>query len=293
MGPVREGLREVASPVPRTRLRARLSDLVASFGREHLTPDPLEVVLGFDGPRDVEVAGFLAAAMAFGSAVGARTAAADLLARLDGSPGDAVSRWDSRRDGRRLAGWRQRWLGPRDAAAALTVLRRALDAHGTLEGFFAAGDPGPGEGDPLGAALASFSLRALALAPRGAPERLRYWFAGPQSGGAAKRLCLWLRWMCRRDQLDPGPWTAVDRSRLVVPLDVHVARIARYTGLLTRRTSDWKAALEVTAALRRLDPADPVRFDYAICRLGILDLCPRRRDIRLCKACPLYDVCLL
>ena len=99
--------------------------------------------------------------------------------------------------------------------------------------------------------------------------------------------------MCREDGLDPGVWTCVDPARLVVPLDTHVARIARYVGLLRRATADWKAALEVTAELRRMDAADPVRYDYALCRLGILKVCPKRRQARRCAGCPLYDVCLL
>ncbi len=313
-----------ALPRRRTRadaLRARLELLAATFGPEHLSPDPLEVVREYDDPRDLEVVGLLGAGLAFGSARGAVRSLRDLLSRLGGPPAAAVLDWDPPRDRPRLEGWRHRWLGPDEASAVLAILGRALREHGSLEAFFVVGDdspPGtdggracgdrrlagidgrpasvdntPASNDPIGRALASFAHRALALAPPGAPARTAYWFAGPASGGASKRLCLFLRWMCRRDGLDPGPWTSIDPARLVIPLDTHVARIARYVGLLHRQTADWKAALELTAALRAFDPADPVRFDYAICRLGILDLCPRRRDRRKCAECPLFDVCLL
>ena len=294
------------SEVPATRrraswplLRARFDDLVATFGPEHLSPDPLEVVRRYASRDDVEVVGFLGASLAFGSARGAVRSLEGLLARLGGPPAAAVRAWDFEDGVRRLHGWRHRWLGPRDASAALTVLARVLREHGSVEAFFAAGDARGGDGRGAGVrdALASFVERALALAPHGAPPRTSYWFSGPGrgpgTGGSSKRLCLFLRWMCRRDRMDPGPWTSVDPSRLVVPLDTHVARIARYTGLLRRATSDWKAAEEVTAALRRFDPADPVRYDYALCRLGILGTCPRRRERRQCAACPLFDVCLL
>jgi uncharacterized protein (TIGR02757 family) len=275
-------------------LRERLNELAAGFGPEHLSPDPLEVVREHAAPRDVEVVGFLAAGLAFGSAKGAVASARALLARLPDSPALAALAWDHRRDRARLDGWRHRWLGPDEASLALAVVGRALREHGSLEAFFSAGDPGPdADADPIGAALASFAARGLALAPRHRSPHLRYFFAGPASGGASKRLCLWLRWMCRRDGLDPGVWTSIDPSRLVVPLDTHVSRIARYVGLLERRSADWKAALELTAALRRMDPADPVRYDYALCRLGILGTCPRRRERRKCVACPLFDVCLL
>ncbi|MCE9634912.1 MAG: DUF2400 domain-containing protein [Planctomycetes bacterium] len=302
-----------------------MDGLVASFGIEHISPDPLEVVRRYSDPRDIEVVGFLAAALAFGSARGAVRSVEDLLRRVTGAaaaaaddprgadaqtPAAAVIAWDAARDIGRLRGWQHRWLGTRDAAAVLHILGRILRDHGSLEAFFTAGDGGAAGAPPtapasaaaprdIAPAISSFCDRALVLSPvlgrRDAanPARVAYWFAGPAKGGASKRLCLWLRWMCRRDQLDPGPWTSVDPARLVVPLDVHVARISRYTGLLRRRASDWRSAVEVTENLRRLDATDPVRYDYALCRLGVLGTCPRKRERRRCAACPLFDVCLL
>lgn len=312
--------------------------LVDTFGPEHLSPDPLEVVRPYAARDDIEVVGFLAAALAFGSARGAVRSVEDLLARVtqDGAvpPGAAIRAFDATpragrgasaqpsarssarplarpaasssarssadsrvhpiarpsADAERLNGWRHRWLGPADAAATLHILARMLREHGSVEAFFAAGDDGAPD---IGPALSSFCARALALAPPGAPPRVAYWFSGPARGGSAKRLCLFLRWMCRRDRLDPGPWTAVSPARLVIPLDVHVARISRYVGLLRRRSANWLAAQEVTSNLRRFDAEDPVRYDYALCRLGILGTCPRRRQARKCDGCPLFEVCLL
>ncbi len=295
--------------IPRRRprralLKSRFDALASGFGVEHLPPDPLEVVREFTDPRDLEVVGFLGSGLAFGSARGAVSSVRGLLARMPGPPAASAIAWDHRRDRVRLDGWRHRWLGPDEASLAISVLGRVLREHGSVEAFFAAGDPGPGgilpgeprpgaDADPIGAALASFAARGLALAPPHSSRHLRYFFSGPATGGASKRLCLFMRWMCRKDGLDPGPWTHVDPARLVVPLDTHVARIARYVGLLRRATADWKAALAVTAELRAMDPADPVRYDYALCRLGILGTCPRRRERRKCDGCPLFDVCLL
>ena len=258
-----------------------------------MSPDPLEVVLEFDDPRDAEVVAFFGAGLAFGSALGAVTSLRALLARLPSSPAASAIAWDPSRDRALMAGWRHRWLGPEEASLAMAVLGRVLREHGSVEAFFAAGDPGPQDGDTIGAALASFAARGLALAPPHRSRHLRYFFAGPAGGGASKRLCLFLRWMCRSDGVDPGPWRCVDPSRLVIPLDTHVARIARYVGLLRRRSADWRAALELTAELRAMDAADPVRYDYALCRLGIIGSCPRRREARKCDACPLFEVCLL
>jgi uncharacterized protein (TIGR02757 family) len=102
---------------------------------------------------------------------------------------------------------------------------------------------------------------------------------------------LFLRWMVRRTPPDLGLWTFVDPARLVVPLDTHVHRIATFLGLSRRRTADWKAARALTDRLAQLDDADPVRYDFAICRLGILDLCSRTRRKENCDICLLRDVC--
>lgn len=307
--PPRRGERPRLRRYNERALRARLDALAATFGIEHISPDPLEVVLRYPADEDREVVGFLGASFAFGSARGAVRVLDDLLARLGGTPAASVRAWTGLRAAerrRRLEGWRHRWIGPDVIDAALLALSRALASHGTLERFFAAGDPAQrsgatgapspqdsGDAPPdIGPALTSFARRALALVP-GCPLRTAYLFADPSRGGAAKRLCLWLRWMCRRDGVDPGPWTTVSPARLVIPLDVHVARIARYTGLLRRATANWKAATEITALLRTFDAADPVRYDYALCRLGILGTCPGRRAARKCSRCPLYEVCLL
>ncbi len=286
--------RGTARRTPRRALLAeRFEALASTFGIEHVSPDPLEVVREFSDPRDLEVVGFLGAGLAFGSARGAVASLRGLLARFPASPAASAVAWNHATDRARLDGWRHRWLGADEASLALAVLGRVLRGHGSIEAFFAAGDPGPSPEDPIGAALSAFAARALALAPPHRSRHLRYFFAAPAGGGASKRLCLWLRWMCRDDGVDVGAWTCVDPSRLVVPLDTHVARIARYVGLLRRRTADWRAALEVTAELRRMDAEDPVRYDYALCRLGILGTCPRKRERRQCAACPLFDVCLL
>lgn len=271
-------------------LRQRMDGLVATFGPEHLSPDPLEVVRRFDAADDIEVVGFLGAALAFGSARGAVGSLGGLLGRLGGPPASAVRAWNSARDRSKLRGWRHRWLGEADAAATMDILGQIVREHGSIEAFFALGDTCDGDVEQ---ALSSFCQRALRLGPNRAPRHLAFWFAGPGRGGSAKRLCLFLRWMCRHDGLDPGPWKTVDPSRLIIPLDTHVARLARYTGLLRRRSADWKAAVEVTSNLRRFDARDPVKYDYALCRLGILQVCPRRRAARRCSECPLFDVCLL
>jgi uncharacterized protein (TIGR02757 family) len=170
-----------------------------------------------------------------------------------------------------------------------------LREDGSIEGFFVAGDD-PSAPD-VHAALDSFSTRALATdlsAAYGArpPRRLGvcYFFPRPSAGSACKRLNLFLRWMVRRDAVDLGVWTRVSSSRLVVPLDTHIIRLGRCLKLTTYTSPGWKMAAQITAALRALDSVDPVRYDFAICHVGMMGACgyaTPQKD----SQCPLRGLC--
>src|SRR6185436_5581009 len=138
-------------------------------------------------------------------------------------------------------------------------------------------------------ALETHASRASFSPPRGEKvpkadegRALRYLLTSPRDKSACKRMNLYLRWMVRRTPPDLGLWTFVDPAKLVMPLDTHVHRIATFLGLNDRATADWKAARALTDRLARFDPADPVRYNFALCRLGILDLCSRRQKKENC-----------
>ena len=125
--------------------------------------------------------------------------------------------------------------------------------------------------------------------PVGSP--VRFFFPDPAAGSACKRWNLYLRWMVRCDALDFGLWRGIPTDRLVIPTDTHIHRIARRLGLTRRRTGDWRAAREITDALARFDSRDPVRFDYALCRIGILDICRPSPSLSRCQDCPVQEPC--
>lgn len=280
-------------------LKAHLDALVASFTPDEIAPDPLEFPRGYADPADREVAAFVASALAYGNVKAIKASVAEALGRMGPSPAAFVRGFDPARDAAAFDGFVHRFNVGEDLAALCLILRRLAEAHGSLEDAFLAGD------DPAALdvrpALTAFSAAALAVDPFPLYRRVRripaaagvrFFFASPQGGSACKRLNLFLRWMARPDDgIDLGLWRRLSPARLVIPLDVHVGRIARYIGLTRRKSNDWRTAVEVTARLRRLDPADPVRYDFAICRLGILDRCPRRRDLARCAPCPLRPVC--
>ncbi len=271
-----------------TRLRRRLEALVADFDASRIHPDPLEIVRLHRGRDDQEVAGIVAAGLAFGGVKAILGSVRRALAPLGPRPAKGLAAAGDGELRAALAGFRHRWVDGDDVAALLSAVRRLRKRHGSLEDLFLAGDPG---GPTVEGALAAFAGALDRADPGFARRGARAFVPSPADGSACKRPLLFLRWMVRRDGVDTGAWRRVDPARLVLPLDTHVARISRALGILRRTSNDWRAALEATEALRRLDAADPVRFDFAICRLGILDLCPRKRDVVKCRACQLYDVC--
>jgi len=264
-------------------LEESLEHLSRRYDRRFLGTDPVGIVRRFEDPADREVMAFLAAGLAYGRVASIRASLDDLLARFGTTPGAFVRGFDPRRDARRLQGFAHRFTRGRDVALFVWLLRQAGERAGSLERFFLAGDM-PGTPD-LEAAMDAFGARLFALDPgplRAGFSGARWLLPLPCHRSVAKRHCLLLRWLVRPDDgVDLGLWTGVSPARLIVPLDVHLQRVARALHWTRRRTASWPMALEVTAHLRRLTPDDPVRHDFALCRLGILGhLRARGRPLR-------------
>ncbi len=119
----------------------------------------------------------------------------------------------------------------------------------------------------------------------------RHWFPRPSTGGACKRMLLFLRWMIRREAPDFGLWTAVPPAALLIPVDTHIENMARALGLTRRRSRNWKMTEEITRGLRRLDPTDPVKYDFSLCHTRMSGQCLDRRDAAVCAPCRLRSVC--
>jgi uncharacterized protein (TIGR02757 family) len=280
-------------------LGTHLDLLYSTYGPETIESDPIRFPRLYAAPEDKEVAGWIASAFAYGQVQTIRENVGRLLSALGPSPARALDRvGDFRRFAREeLAGFRHRFHGPKDAAALLFVIAEARRRAGSVGAFFQSGlrDGDPDVGPMLSrvvGGIGELDFRPI-LGSRRLPRRspVRFFFPDPASGSACKRWNLYLRWMVRRDALDFGIWRGIPRDRLVIPTDTHVHRIARRLGLTRRKTADWKTAVEITRSLARFDPADPVRFDYAICRIGILDICrPEVRDCR-CGECGLNEAC--
>jgi uncharacterized protein (TIGR02757 family) len=253
--------------------------------------DPVELVRGYDDPDDREVAGLIVAGLAYGRASVVREKAGAVLRRLGRSPARAIGSPQRRA---RLDGFVYRFQKGDDLPRFAAAIHRVRRAHGSLRAAFAAGvaRDAPDYGD----AMAAFAGALRAAWGPVASYGLGYLAPTTADGGAAKRLALYLRWMIRpADGMDPGTWAGPDLppARLLAPLDTHLARIARYIGLTDRRTPDLIMAREISAALRCLDPEDPLKYEMALCHLGISGACPARRDPVACAACGIRTVCRL
>jgi len=275
-------------PVSDDVLRARLDALVTTFDISTIEPDPLQVVHRFSHPRDQEIAGLIAAAFAYGRASIVVANAGTVLARMKPSPYEYLVKFDHNEATSRFAGFAHRFQKTRELVELLERMAFVIREYGSIgEAFRACYDEQDAD---IGPTLTRFIDLATGHQPP-ATKSLQYLLSSPAHGSACKRMNLFLRWMVRRTSPDLGIWTFVDPAKLLMPVDTHIHRIATFLGLNSRKSADWKAARQITDALARFDPADPVRYDFALCRLGILDLCSRKRRKENCDVCLLRDAC--
>lgn len=227
--------------------------------------DPISIPHSFPERGDIEVSGFLTATIAWGRRdIIVRNARA-LMQRMDHAP-FAFVQDASAKELRVLDSFVHRTLNGVDAIALVKGLRQVY-AQGGMEASFA---PGPEASDTREGIL---RFRALMMSARNFPQRTAKHLADPSAGSSAKRLNMFLRWMVRKDKrgVDFGLWSAPRPDQLICPLDVHTGNVARSLGLLTRNQNDWKAAVELTAQLRKMDADDPVRYDFSLFGMGVYE----------------------
>jgi uncharacterized protein (TIGR02757 family) len=279
----------------RHALGPRLERLYEAYNREDSASDPVQIVRRYRTRADQEIVGFCAAALAFGRVQSVLNTVDTLARALGPAPADFVRSFDPKAPHPEVRAMVHRWTRGVDIVALLWLLRQMIERSGSIEQFFLEGyDPAAID---IGDALDSFSRRALALDLRAAYGRriaaragVCYFFTRPSAGSGCKRLNLFLRWMVRRDAVDLGAWPSISPSKLIVPLDTHVIRLGRCLGLTRYTSPGWPMAAEITASLRSIDPEDPVRFDFSICHVGMMNACGfgrRQGDTQ----CPLKGIC--
>jgi uncharacterized protein (TIGR02757 family) len=252
----------------KAELRAFLDEKYDLYNRNtFIESDPISIPRRFSKKQDIEIAGFLAATIAWGQRPTIIRNANRLMNWMDESPHEFILN-HSAKDLKPFKTFVHRTFNGADCLCFIRSLKHIYAQHDSLEEAFL--PLGKLSDQPIGSAITSFRNLFFSI-PH--PERSRKHLSDPEQGSAAKRINMYLRWMVRSDkrEVDFGLWTRIPASILMCPLDVHSGNVARKLGLLKRTQNDWKAVEELTAALRKLDAADPVKYDFALFGLGVFE----------------------
>lgn len=273
-------------------LRQRLDELSEQIdAATHRANDPVSLVWSLDHEADRELAALVAASVAYGRVALVRDAGKRIMQPLGSTPMETLLALEPEELREIYEGYVYRMTRGEDVVDMLCGIRQMVTRHGSLrEGYLSQ------KGSTHLERASGFIQELRQGRLRQACARgLKYLLTDPADGSTAKRMHLFFRWMVRpTDAIDPGLWSDdVSAADLIMPLDTHTSRLGRYLGLCSRKATDLKTAIEVTQSLKRLDPKDPLRFDFPLCHLGISKACIHVRSEELCPSCPLEELCLM
>jgi len=242
--------------------------------REYIENDPVQFMYAFENKKDREIAGFLAALMAWGRRDIVCRKVEELLGLMYYQPASFIRNY-SYSDLHRFSNFRHRTFKPVDISNIMLALKRIYQNYTDFESFWAECKE---QAELQQTEMMSQFHNRFFMMHNEFPQRTRKHISTPEKNGSCKRMYMFLRWCIRRESpVDTGIWTFMKPPELLIPLDVHVARQSRKIGLLTRKQNDWKSVTELTSTLKILDPRDPVRYDYSLFGLGAMNYkLPRR-----------------
>jgi uncharacterized protein (TIGR02757 family) len=249
-------------------LKAYLDEAVSRYNQpDFIANDPISLPHLFTKPQDIEIIGFWVAMLAWGNRTTIIKKGKELLNLLDNSPHDFVINHQEN-DLKRFLNFKHRTFNATDTLYFLHFFHQHYQKYNSLEDAFTLNFAPDAENVAL--ALTHFHEYFFSLDDF--PPRTRKHIATPARNSACKRLNMFLRWMVRQDDkgVDFGIWQKIKPAQLVCPCDVHVERIGRQLGLITRKSMDWQTALELTENLKKLDAQDPVKYDFALFGLGVM-----------------------
>lgn len=242
--------------------------------RKYIHPDPLEFLYDYPDIRDREIVGLIASSFSYGNVTQILKTVESILKKMGRTPYQFVTHSDKNEFKKIFKGFRHRWHSEKDLVYLLCGIQGVLKEHqslnqGFLKGYFAFHEN-------ILPALNFFVTEVV----KNVPLIKKNLLSKPEAGSACKRLHMFLRWMVRKDAIDPGGWKGVSPAHLLVPLDVHMFRMCRWLKMTSHKQANQKAVLEITKAFKKISATDPVKYDFALTRPGIYD---RVRDLRLLK----------
>ncbi len=246
------------------RLKEELDSLYLYYNnRKFVHPDPLEFLYGYDDIKNREIVGMIASSLAYGRVNQILKSVALVLTKMVPAPSVFLKQSSDNLIYSIFSDFKHRFTTGTELSCLLVNIRNAIIEYGSLNACFTAGLKK--EDKTIHNAALSFANNLNASQKK----RCNSLMPSPLGGSAFKRLNLYLRWMVRRDRVDPGGWDNISRSKLIIPLDTHMHRISLKLGFTKRKQADIKTALEITGSFKRFDKNDPLKYDFALTRLGI------------------------
>ena len=246
-----------------------LNKKVAEYNQPlFIAADPICVPYLFTKKQDIEIAGFFAAIFAWGNRTTIINKSKELMSLMDNAPYHfCLNHTDN--DLKKLLNFKHRTFNPTDLYYFIEFFKFHYSNHQSLETAFTKNLKKTDEN--IEYALNGFYEYFFSL--EDVPKRTMKHIASPAKKATCKRLCMYLRWMVRKDNngVDFGIWENIKPSQLIVPLDVHVARVARHFNLIDRNATDWQTAVELTNEMKKLDKKDPAKYDFALFALGVIE----------------------
>jgi uncharacterized protein (TIGR02757 family) len=254
-------------------LREKLEYHYKAFDKTKIEPDPLQFPHLFAEDKDIEVMAFIASVFAYGNVKQIINSLNRFLVICENEPFGFIKKFNSAKQSVSVFSFIHRFYSSNDITQLFQLLNTAYNDFGSLKNLFLSGYKPKDEN--LKYAITNFNKYFVTQAQKesgGLSRGIVFMFPLPEKGSACKRMNLFLRWMVRKDELDFGLWSEIPTSKLIIPVDTHIARICRQLKLTKRKNVSWKMAEEITQNLKKFDPGDPVKYDFAICHIGMRKL---------------------
>jgi len=251
------------------KLKSKLNYHYRAFNKGSISPDPVEFPHKFNGKKNIEISAFISSVFAYGTVRQILNTLEKVHQIMGDEPHRFVLNYDFEKDAEKFDGIVHRFFSPNDIAVLFHILNRVYREYRSLRYLFLLYHF---EGEPnIKLALSRFSKNLLNIGMEKSEltPGLKFMFPDPKRGSACKRMNLFLRWMVRKDKVDFGLWKEISPAQLVIPVDTHIAKICKDLKLAKSKTANWKMAEEITENLKKFSRTDPVKYDFAICHIGM------------------------
>ncbi len=252
-------------------LKQKLDYHYKAFDKNQISPDPLQFLHLFSDGKDIEAMGFISSIFAYGNVKQIINTLNKILLISNNKPYDFIINFKKKNYSDKLKGLKHRFYSDEDVIILFSVLNKNYNEYEMLKNLFLTFYK---EDDfNIRDSLSAFSNYLINASQKFNGKKLslgiKFMFPSPELGGACKRMNLFLRWMVRKDELDFGIWNEISTDKLIIPVDTHVARICKSLKLTKRKNVSWAMAEEITESLKKFDSLDPVKYDFAICHIGM------------------------